>query len=132
MVSCSAVSARLIRAWPMWVNATIAAQITPGDRDSRYRAWTAFGSRLTEQADAARDAGHRVSASLTWFSTGQGKQLFDHLTCPKDFRLFTRAGAPKATARAWHPSCSEPQPSTGLMRTSHDPTAAARPLARGC
>ena len=45
---------------------TIAAQITPGDRDSWYRAWTAFGSRLTEQADAARDAGHRVSASLTW------------------------------------------------------------------
>lgn len=32
---------------------TIAAQIMPGDRDSWYRAWTAFGSRLTEQADAA-------------------------------------------------------------------------------
>jgi hypothetical protein len=41
---------------------TIAAQITPGDRDSWYRAWAAFGSRLVEQADAARDAGHRVSA----------------------------------------------------------------------
>ena len=41
---------------------TIAAQITPGDRDSWYRAWMAFGSRLAEQADAARDAGHRVSA----------------------------------------------------------------------
>jgi len=24
-------------------------------------------------------------------STGQGKELFDHLTCPKDFRLFTQA-----------------------------------------
>ena len=24
-------------------------------------------------------------------STGQGKQLFDHLTCPKEFRLFTQA-----------------------------------------
>jgi len=24
-------------------------------------------------------------------STGQGKELFDHLTCPKEFRLFTRA-----------------------------------------
>jgi hypothetical protein len=24
-------------------------------------------------------------------STGQGKQLFDQLTCPKDFLLFTRA-----------------------------------------
>jgi len=41
---------------------TIAAQITPGDRDSWYRAWAAFGSRLVKQADAARDAGHRVSA----------------------------------------------------------------------
>jgi hypothetical protein len=24
-------------------------------------------------------------------STGQGKVLFDHLTCPKEFREFTRA-----------------------------------------
>jgi hypothetical protein len=40
----------------------IAAQITQGDRDSCYRARTAFGSRLTEQADAARDAGHSVGA----------------------------------------------------------------------
>jgi hypothetical protein len=24
-------------------------------------------------------------------STGQGKELFDNLTCPKQFRLFTRA-----------------------------------------
>ncbi|HUK72052.1 MAG TPA: alpha/beta fold hydrolase [Streptosporangiaceae bacterium] len=40
----------------------IAAQITAGDRDSWYRAWAAFGSRLVKQADAARDAGHRVSA----------------------------------------------------------------------
>jgi len=24
-------------------------------------------------------------------STGQGKELFDHLTCPKQFRLFTKA-----------------------------------------
>jgi hypothetical protein len=41
---------------------TIAAQITPGDRESWYRAWSAFGSRLTEQADAALAAGHAVSA----------------------------------------------------------------------
>ncbi len=40
----------------------IASQVTPGDRDSWYRAWTAFGSRLREQADAALKAGHAVSA----------------------------------------------------------------------
>jgi len=40
----------------------IAAQIAPGDRDSWYQAWTAFGSRLKEQADAALQAGHKVSA----------------------------------------------------------------------
>ena len=176
---------------------TIAAQITPGDRDSWYRVWAGFGSRLVKQADAARDAGHRVSARGAYLrateyfrqafffhrddldgaelraaypararlgdlmkrvhnpaaegefnalltipavkallaprmvthgvssvraycadllrytnadtvtdvscpsyvtdnesdvvSTGQGKELFDHLTCPKDFRLFTQA-----------------------------------------
>lgn len=41
---------------------TIASQITPGDRDSWYRAWTAFATRLTEQADAAVKAGNNVSA----------------------------------------------------------------------
>jgi len=40
----------------------IAAQITPGDRDSWYQAWAAFGSRLRDQADAAVQAGHMVSA----------------------------------------------------------------------
>lgn len=40
----------------------IAAQITPGDRDSWYRAWSQFGLRLVEQADAAAAAGHPVSA----------------------------------------------------------------------
>jgi len=40
----------------------IASQVRPGDRDSWYRAWAAFGSRLKEQADAALKAGHSVSA----------------------------------------------------------------------
>src|SRR4051794_711274 len=40
----------------------IAEQITPGDRDSWYRAWSAFASRLVGQADEAAKAGHRVSA----------------------------------------------------------------------
>jgi hypothetical protein len=40
----------------------IAAQVDPGDRDSWYRAWSGFAARLRDQADAARTAGHRVSA----------------------------------------------------------------------
>jgi len=40
----------------------IAAQITGRDRDSWYRAWSTFGLRLVEQADAALAAGHRISA----------------------------------------------------------------------
>ncbi len=41
---------------------TIASQIAPGDRQSWYQAWYAFGTRLREQADAAMAAGHAVSA----------------------------------------------------------------------
>lgn len=40
----------------------IAAQITANDGDSWYQSWAAFGSRLKEQADAAVQAGHTVSA----------------------------------------------------------------------
>lgn len=40
----------------------IAEQITPGDRDSWYRAWSGFAIRLVSQADEAAKAGHRVSA----------------------------------------------------------------------
>ena len=40
----------------------IAEQITPGDRDSWYRAWSGFATRLVSQADEAAEAGHRVSA----------------------------------------------------------------------
>ena len=40
----------------------IAEQITPGDRDSWYRAWSGFATRLAEQGQAALTAGHRVSA----------------------------------------------------------------------
>ena len=40
----------------------IAEQITPGDRDSWYQSWSAFGALLKEQADAAVQAGHMVSA----------------------------------------------------------------------
>jgi hypothetical protein len=40
----------------------IAQQITPGDRDSWYRAWSDFGARLVSQGDAAAKTGHTVSA----------------------------------------------------------------------
>jgi len=40
----------------------IAEQITPGDRDSWYRAWSGFAARLAGQADDAASAGHSVTA----------------------------------------------------------------------
>jgi dienelactone hydrolase len=40
----------------------IAEQITPGDRDSWYRAWSEFGGRLVARGDETRQAGHSVSA----------------------------------------------------------------------
>jgi hypothetical protein len=39
----------------------IAGQITPGDRDSWYRAWSGFATHLAGQGQAALAAGHRVS-----------------------------------------------------------------------
>ncbi len=41
----------------------IASQITAGDRDSWYGAWSAFADRLVAKADAADRAGHRTSAA---------------------------------------------------------------------
>jgi pimeloyl-ACP methyl ester carboxylesterase len=40
----------------------IAEQITPGDRDSWYGAWSEFASRLVAQGEIAIAAGHPVSA----------------------------------------------------------------------
>src|ERR1700743_2054684 len=40
----------------------IADQITEGDRDSWYRAWSDFAAGLVARGDQARSAGHRVSA----------------------------------------------------------------------
>ncbi len=41
----------------------IATQITPGDRDSWYAAWSGFADGLVQQADRALAAGHTVSAT---------------------------------------------------------------------
>ncbi len=41
----------------------IASQITPGDRDSWYAAWSAFADGLVRQAAGAEQDGHAVSAA---------------------------------------------------------------------
>lgn len=40
----------------------VAEQITAGDRDSWYHAWSGFGSQLVEQGHRALKAGHRATA----------------------------------------------------------------------
>jgi hypothetical protein len=40
----------------------IAEQITPGDRDSWYRAWSDFADRLARQGEKALASGHRATA----------------------------------------------------------------------
>ena len=40
----------------------IAEKITPGDRDSWYRAWSDFAGRLAQQGETALTSGHRASA----------------------------------------------------------------------
>lgn len=46
-------------------------------------------------------------------STGQGKALFDQLTCPKTFACSPRPKEQKATAKAWLRLCCGRRPSTG-------------------
>jgi hypothetical protein len=41
---------------------SIAGQITPGNRDSWYLAWSGFAAHLADQGQTALAAGHRVSA----------------------------------------------------------------------
>lgn len=64
----------------------IAQQITPGDRDSWYRAWSGFADRLVRQGQSALRAGRRVSArSLLVRATEYYRQAFffhrDDLEC---------------------------------------------------
>jgi pimeloyl-ACP methyl ester carboxylesterase len=55
----------------------IAERITPGDRDSWYRAWSDFATRLFDQGAQALDAGRRASArSLFLRSTEYFRQAF--------------------------------------------------------
>jgi pimeloyl-ACP methyl ester carboxylesterase len=55
----------------------IAERITPGDRDSWYRAWSDFATRLFDQGTQALDGGRRASArSLFLRSTEYFRQAF--------------------------------------------------------
>ncbi len=49
----------------------ISAQITPGDRESWYRAWSDFATGLVTQADTALAAGHRVSARAAYLRAAE-------------------------------------------------------------
>jgi hypothetical protein len=49
----------------------IASQITPGDRDSWYRAWSRFADLLVQQADQAVAADHTVSAAAQYLRAAE-------------------------------------------------------------
>jgi hypothetical protein len=49
----------------------IASQITPGDRDSWYRAWSQFADGLVQQADQALAADHTVSAAAQYLRAAE-------------------------------------------------------------
>jgi len=69
----------------------IASQIEPGDRDRWYAAWS--------ETDVV--------------SIGQGRQLFDALTCPKSFRRFLRNDGAEGHCEGMAQSCSGLPRSTG-------------------
>jgi hypothetical protein len=49
----------------------IASQITPGDRDSWYAAWSGFADGLVQQADGALAAGRAVSAASQYLRAAE-------------------------------------------------------------
>jgi Alpha/beta hydrolase family len=49
----------------------IAQQITPGDRDSWYEAWSGFADSLVQQGQAALTAGHQVSARSSFIRASE-------------------------------------------------------------
>ena len=70
--------------------------------------------RYTAAAPAAIPCPSFVTDNETdLVSTGQGRQLYDDLTCPKTFRRFTRAEGAEGHCEGMAPSCSGPPPSIG-------------------
>src|SRR5215211_7785421 len=49
----------------------IASQITPGDRESWYAAWSGFADGLVQQADGALAAGRAVSAASQYLRAAE-------------------------------------------------------------
>ena len=49
----------------------VASQITPGDRDSWYAAWSGFADGLADQADSALAAGRTVSAASLYLRAAE-------------------------------------------------------------
>jgi pimeloyl-ACP methyl ester carboxylesterase len=49
----------------------VASQITPGDRDSWYAAWSGFADGLADQADSALAAGRTVSATSLYLRAAE-------------------------------------------------------------
>jgi len=79
----------------------IASQITPGDRDSWYRAWSQFADGLVQQADAAVAAGHAVTAAGEYLRAAEYyRQAFFWHRDDLDGKELTTAYA--ASARALH------------------------------
>jgi hypothetical protein len=60
-----------------------------------------------------------------------GKALFDRLTCPKEFRLFTKAEGAEGHCEGMAPSSSGPPPSTGWTTCSPEPMRWRDNLIRG-
>src|SRR6202046_5822709 len=55
----------------------IAEQITEGNRDSWYQAWSEFATGLVARGEQARSAGHRVSARNVYLrATEDFRQAF--------------------------------------------------------
>jgi hypothetical protein len=76
----------------------IASQITPGDRDSWYAAWSAFADGLVQQADGA-SAGHTASAaSLNLRASEYYRQAFFWHRDDLDGKELTTAYAASVTA----------------------------------
>ena len=112
-------------------NAAIAKQITPGDRDSWYQSWAAFGSRLKYQPDAAvrgRPRSARAARTCVPPSTS-GKPSSSTATIWTD--RHARPPASVAAFRSALPLLSHPARvlSTPLAGVPFHPGRACRPAA---
>jgi len=88
----------------------IAGQITPGDRDSWYAAWSGFARRLVAQADAGLAAGHRVSARDSYVRASEyfRQAFFYHRESLDGTELRTAFAASVAAFRAALPLLDHP------------------------